>query len=278
MKKVIVFLIFLTTLFACCKVKDFSGSKSTTSSNPVEISVDTVGYELDTDGDGVIDKTDELKYEELKGDAIEKDKVVIKKSKKLKTKKTTSAKPISLETEERKIGQINHIIKDTMEFGVADTVEITISYNYSKSSIVKEVSTFQGRQNNVVTQDIKITPVMRAKLIDPTNKSFIIVPITDMDQIVEMEDSTFTLWRWMVTPISGGDKYLVLSVDMLVGDKQKSIKIYQDKIFVHIGFWSKVWMFIQNYWTYITYVIGGIFTIFAWIYKEKILGLFKSKS
>lgn len=183
-----------------------------------------------------------------------------------------------IEKVSKNVGEINHVIKDTMNFGVADNVEITISYNCPKSIIVDSVKTFKkhkNNQSNVITQPIKITPEMRARLIDPTGNSFVIIPITDTIQIVEVNDSTFTLWQWRVTPIKSGDQNLVLSVDMIVGDAKKSLKIYQDKIYIHIGFWTKVWIFIQKNWTYITYIVGGIFAIFGWLYKEKIIKIFK---
>jgi len=110
-----------------------------------------------------------------------------------------------------KVGEIRHLVKDTMRFGVTDTVEVTVSYNCPKQIIQNEVQTFH-HNSNVVTQQIKITTEMRARLIDPTGNSFKIVPITDTIQFVEMLDSTYTLWQWMVTPIKDGDRSLVLSV------------------------------------------------------------------
>lgn len=195
------------------------------------------------------------------------------------TKKINQPVETLLEREEKKIGEINHVIKDTMNYGISDTVEITISYNCPKNIIVDSVQTFRRylrSQRNIVTQPIKVTPEMRARLIDPTGNSFKIIPITDTVQIIEMKDSTFTLWQWRVTPIKAGNQNLVLSVDMIVGNSKKSLKIYQDKIYIHIGYWTKIWNFIKLNWTYITYVIGGIFAILGWLYKEKIIKIFKS--
>lgn len=179
----------------------------------------------------------------------------------------------SIDKAEKNIGEITHLIKDTMYYGVTDTVEAIVSYNCPKEMIQSGAQTFL--RHAIVTQQIKITPIMRARLIDPTGNSFKIVPITDTVQIVEMIDSTFTLWQWRVTPIKAGNKDLVLSVDMIIDNNEKSLKIYQDNIFIHIGFWTKFWNFIQLNWTYITYVLGGIGAIFAFIYKEKLFGLFK---
>lgn len=183
-----------------------------------------------------------------------------------------------LESEENKIGEINHIVKDTMEYGIADTVELTISYNCPEEVIIQNVGTFRGRQNNITRQPIKVTPIMKAKLIDPSGKNFLIIPITETEQIVEIKDSTYTLWQWRVTPINNGNTFLVLTADMIVGDHEKSIKIYEDKIYVHIGFWTKIWNSIKLNWTYITYLLGGIIAIFGWIFKDRIVNFFKPKS
>lgn len=182
--------------------------------------------------------------------------------------------------EEKKIGEINHIIKDTMKYQTIDTVEMTISYNCPKELIVDQVKTFKkykviSNKKNIKTQNIKITPQMRARLIDPSGESFVIIPITDTVQIVEMKDSTYTLWQWRVRPIKYGENSLVINVDMIMGGHKKSIHIYQDSVHVYIGFWSKTWMFIQTYWEYLTFVLTGIFAIIGWIWQKEILGFFR---
>ena len=183
-----------------------------------------------------------------------------------------------IKQEEKKIGEIHHIIKDTMFYDVTDTVEMTISYNCPKEIIVDEVKTFKKykvKGNNIKKQSIKITPEMRARLIDPSGNSFIIIPVTDTVQIVEMKDSTYTLWQWRVTPIRYGDQYLVLSVDMIIGDHKKSIHIYQDRIHVYISFWARTWIFIETYWDYITFALTGLFALISWIWQKEILAFFK---
>lgn len=175
-----------------------------------------------------------------------------------------------------KIGDITHIIEDTMKFGITDTVELAISYNTPVNFIIQRVGTFSHTHNdNLTTQKIKITPVMEAKLIDPTNSSFEIIPITDQTQIIEFEDSTYTLWQWRVTPLNGGAKNLILNVNMIVGEHTKSIKIYEDKIYVHITNVDRFWLWIKLNWTYLTYAIGLITALLGFLYKEKILHIFK---
>jgi hypothetical protein len=62
---------------------------------------------------------------------------------------------------------------------------------------------------------------------------------------------------------------------MIIDDHRKSLKIYEDKIYVDIKKGTSMWLWVQKYWTYITYIIGGICTIIAWMYKEKIIKFFK---
>jgi len=171
-----------------------------------------------------------------------------------------------------KIGDITHIIRDTMRYGVTDTVELTVSYNTPVNFLIERVGTFnRTRHDNLITQSIKITPIMEAKLIDPTNNSFEIVPITDQTQLIEFEDYTFTIWQWRVTPLAGGKKDLILNVNMVVGSHNKSIKIYEDKIYIHITPMDKFWIWMKTNWTYLTYLVGLITALFGFIYKEKIL-------
>ncbi len=179
------------------------------------------------------------------------------------------------EMQSQKIGNITHLIKDTMNYGVCDTVELTVSYNMPTSQVVSQVGTFQHNTANVTTQTVRITPVMKARLIDPTTKNFIIVAITDSVQLVETQGSDFTLWQWRVTPIKGGNSELIMSVDMIVGEHNKSLKIYEDKIYVHISPMTTFWNWVKTNWMYITGVFGLIVTLLTM--REKIMSLFRRK-
>jgi hypothetical protein len=180
------------------------------------------------------------------------------------------------EKQSEKIGEITHLIKDTMNYGVADTVELTVSYNMPTSAVIQQVGTFShASPSNITTQSVRLTPYMRARLIDPTKKNFIIVPITDSIQYVETQDNTFTLWQWRVTPLKGGSKELVLNVDMIVGEHSKSLKIYQDNIYVYISPMTTFWNWVKTNWMYITGAFGLIVTLLT--LREKIMSLFKKK-
>ena len=183
---------------------------------------------------------------------------------------------IIINNKAKNIGEIKHLVKDTMRYGKLDTVELTVSYNCPISIITPDVVTFQHTPtSNIITTTTLLTPTMRARLIDPSGNSFFIVPITDTVQIVEMKDNTYTLWQWMVTPKRGGNQELIFSVDMIVGNNTKSIKTYQDKIYVYISPWTIIWNWISNYWEYITGVVSGLFAIFlAW---DQIKKMFKRR-
>lgn len=204
-------------------------------------------------------------------------KPTVSETYRLKSISYITSDSVIVEKNLEKIGDIKHLIKDTMSYGKVDTVELVISYNASDVIIFENVRTFKNSQSNVKTQKIKITPVMKAKLIDPTKNSFKIIPITDSIQIVESYDNTYTLWQWRVIPLRGGNTELIMNVDMIVGDYKKSLKIYNDKIYVYINPLKKIENWFITNWKYITYILGLIGSIIAWLYKENIVNIFKKK-
>jgi len=173
------------------------------------------------------------------------------------------------------IGEIKHLVKDTMRYGKLDTVELTVSYNCPTSTVVQQVSTFHNTPvGNITTTTTVLTPTMRARLIDPSG-GFVVVPITDTVQIVEMKDGTYTLWQWMVTPKKGGNQELIFSVDMIIGSNIKSIKTYQDKIYVYINPSTIFWNWVKLNWAYITGFVALLISLFT--LREKIIGSFKKR-
>lgn len=62
---------------------------------------------------------------------------------------------------------------------------------------------------------------------------------------------------------------------MIVGDNKKSLKIYNDIIFVKVKTIDKLSGRIEKNWKYITYIISTIGIIIAWLYKEQIIILFE---
>ena len=146
-------------------------------------------------------------------------------------------------------GQIIYAINDTMLVGRTDKVNMAISSEIDRKKIISEVKTFN--EQNTIIENIRISPIMRAKLIDPTGINFKIVPISEEEQF--LEDSDYTLWTWNVTPITKGNNKLLLSIDIIVKDKSKSIKVYDGTIYVYSDdtIFDKIIDFISNYWEFI---------------------------
>jgi len=93
------------------------------------------------------------------------------------------------------IGDINYVIQDTMIVGVINEVNMTISKGVNKDKIISEVKTFN--RNNLHTDSIRISPVMKARLVDPSNGiNFRIVSKTNEEQFIEEGD--YTRWIWNV--------------------------------------------------------------------------------
>ncbi len=172
------------------------------------------------------------------------------------------------------IGDITHIINDTMEFGKLYPVNLVISYKTPIDIIANDIKSFRD-VNNLNTQKILITPLMKAKLLDPTGNSFKITPVTDSIQQVDMEDGTYTVWQWKVIPIKGGNNELVLNVDMIIGNNKKSLKIYNDTIHVKVKPIDKISDWIERNWQYITYIISVLGIAIGWLYKEQLVTHFK---
>jgi len=115
---------------------------------------------------------------------------------------------------------------------------------------------------------------MRARLLDP-GKSFQQEPITAEIQNTTGKD--LVRWQWQVIPLKEGNISLTISVDNYIDGVPQNVNIYNGKTYVYaIHTWyGDLWNWISTYWDKITYVLGGILMIFAWLYKEKIINVFK---
>lgn len=161
-------------------------------------------------------------------------------------------------------GDINYIMEDTMIVGKPTIVNMTISENVKRDTIIEKVSTFT--EENLVTNTIRISPVMRAKLIDPTDMNFTIISITPQEQLIE--NNEFTKWEWSVTPLNKGNHKLKLTVDIIYGDVSKNVEVYEDFIYVYsdIPWWKITLNFIFEYWKW--FVSSIFIPIGIWIYKK----------
>ena len=184
---------------------------------------------------------------------IEKDKIV--KSINLKKdgtiiKNNIKTSAINSESPTFDKGNINYIVKDTMIIGVITEVNMTISKGVDIKTIINDVKTFT--ENNLHSDSIRISPVMRARLIDPSNGlNFIVVSKTNAEQFLEIGD--YTRWIWDVTPLNKGTNELSLIVDVMYGSKSKSYQVYDGFIYVYSNetFFQKITKFFIKNWQYI---------------------------
>jgi hypothetical protein len=146
----------------------------------------------------------------------------------------------------------------------------------SQKQLINIIDGFKNK--SLIDTLIPITNKMRARLLDPSGKKFTIKPITDSIQNTTL--SNLIRWQWQIIPLVEGNNSLTISVDIYIDNIPQSINIYDGKTYVYaIHTWyGDLWNWIKTNWTYITYIVSGICAIFAWLYKEKIISIFKKKS
>lgn len=169
---------------------------------------------------------------------------------------------------------LTYVIKDTMKIGETYTIDLTLSSQMSKNQLIRIIDGFKNKE--LIDTMITITPVMRARLLDP-GKCFDQEPITDLIQ--STVGKNLIRWQWQVIPKVEGEISLTISVDNYIGNVPQNVNIYNGKTYVYakhspIG---DLWKKIKENWTYITWTLTGIFAIFAWLYKEKIINVFKRR-
>ncbi len=166
-------------------------------------------------------------------------------------------------------GNINYVIQDTMIVGVINEVNVTISKGVDIKTIIADVKTFT--ESNLHTDTVRISPVMRARLVDPSNGiNFIIAPKTNAEQFLEIGD--YTRWTWDVTPLNKGKNKLSLIVDVMYGTNSKSYQVYDGLIYVYSNetFFQKITKFLSKNWQYILSSLLIPFGVFLYNrYKKK---------
>jgi hypothetical protein len=161
-------------------------------------------------------------------------------------------------------GDIVYVVKDSMIVGEINIVNMTVSYGVDKTEIIAEIETFAD-ESEIYSEKIRIAPVMRARLVDVTGENFTITPVTPEEQFLEY--NTYTLWKWNVIPLKQGDYKLSLSVDIVIGDKGKTIQVYDDFIYVYSTdtFIDKAWNFLQEKWEWFLSTL--IIPLFIFLYR-----------
>lgn len=166
-------------------------------------------------------------------------------------------------------GDITYIMQDSMIVGNITVVDMTVSKGVPYTDIISEIESFNAEY--AITDKIRIAPIMQAKLIDPSGKSFNIIPITPERQMVE--PFGYTLWKWKVTPLTPGANSLLISVDIIIGTNIKSIEVYEGmiKVISNETNWDRFVNFFNENWKYLLSTLLLPFGIFLYssIRKKK---------
>ena len=179
-------------------------------------------------------------------------------------------------------GFVDYVFKRKMKVGVSEVVSIVISKNCPQKKIITEVQTLQN-QGQVNRNVITISPRIIVKLQEAATGTFDIKPrFISPDQPVQFNDTSYTKFDWDVTPIIEGDHKLTFQVNLVTNTSPTPIyctscdgviQVQSDKTaFGKFIFW------IEQHWNIFAYIVSGIFAILAWLYKEKIITLFRKKS
>jgi ribosomal protein S28E/S33 len=159
------------------------------------------------------------------------------------------------------MGEIIYQIPDSMKIGKVSEVFVRISATKNSVNITSNVT------GPVITNVIKVSETMEVELIDPTLESFKIVQNNKAKQIIE-NDSTFTEWRWDVTPAKAGFKSLKIVVSIIRGDETKQT-VYMDSILVKSDPIYQTKGFFEKYWQWLMSTIVIPFVVWFWKRRKK---------
>ena len=160
-----------------------------------------------------------------------------------------------------------------MMVGKPYIIDLVLSKDMTQKQVISIIDGFKNK--SLIDTTIPITPKMRACLIDPAG-NFKHKRITDSIQNTTLRN--LIRWQWQVTPLVEGVNYLSINVDIYLDDLPQSVLIYNGQTFVYSieqPWYDKLLDWILTYWDKIMYVISGILVIFAWLYKENIIKIFK---
>lgn len=99
----------------------------------------------------------------------------------------------------------------------------------------------------VFQKNIKTSNKMQVELIDPTGNSFKVTPVNIVKQLV---DSTYTEWRFNVTPLKSGTNKLNLVISIFKDDDIKQI-VYSDDIYVRSNPKAEIKSFWYDNWKWV---------------------------
>ena len=139
---------------------------------------------------------------------------------------------------ETNLGQVVYKVPDTMQ--VMKNYEVIVRISKSQTNV--EIR--NNLNGKVFEKSIKTSNKMQVELIDPTGNSFKVTPVNVQKQLV---DSTYTEWKFNVTPLKSGTNKLDLVISIFKDDDVKQT-VYSDDIYVRSNpkaeirsFWSDNW-------------------------------------
>jgi hypothetical protein len=156
-------------------------------------------------------------------------------------------------------GQILYQIPDSMKIGKISEVFVRIS------SVKGALKLTQNVTGTVQTSVIKVSETMEVELIDPSLESFKIVQNNKGVQIID-NDSSYTEWRWDVTPLKAGNKSLKLVVSIIKGGNTKQT-VYVDNVIVKSNAVYQTEGFFEKYWQWLCSTI--IIPFIVWLWKKR---------
>jgi hypothetical protein len=128
----------------------------------------------------------------------------------------------------------------------------------SRSNTNVEIS--QNLNGKVITKNIKTSHTMQVELVDPTGECFKVSEVNSQKQIV---DSSYTEWRFNVTPLKSGNNKLNLVVSIFKNDDVKQT-VYSDEIYVQANAPAQIKSFWYENWKWSMEKI--IIPILAWLF------------
>ena len=161
-------------------------------------------------------------------------------------------------------GNMYFINFDTMYVNTPKKIKFIISKKRLKSNKINNIF----HTTNITTSKIRITNNIRVDLIDPMGTNFKINYIgSDTKQYI---DSTITTWVWWVIPLTEGNNYLILCIDVFIDGSihtertNNIITVISNETII-----NKIQFFFMKYWQWFITTILIPFSIFIWKKKRK---------
>lgn len=166
------------------------------------------------------------------------------------------------------VGKMAYSVPDTMKVGNLYDITLRITKYEEDRVLIEGIDKNNNVKSKIVLNNIRVSSVMTALLID-VDSNFSIKSTSTMEQ--NIEEFGFTEWNWVVKPIKSGENRLRLLIKVRVftenGDYLKDIPVYDQKIKVqsNIQWTLKIWL--GKYWQWLMSTI--IIPVFIYFWKKR---------